>query len=354
MRIQLFIGQLAGGGAEKVLTMLANHYVEKGHQVEIVMLLGHRVEREHFDLNESVDIVDLSIEGSYIKNILGWLKRIRKHVKGTNPDAIISFIGRINALVLTALVGIKVPVLISERSDPHHDGRGALMLKYCDLIYRKASAIAFQTSYQRNCFSKAHKEHSYIIPNPIGILPLPEEGIDPMLVVTTGRLHPAKNHPMLIKAMRIVKGKIPTARCEIYGDGNLHEELQKEINQNGLSRTVTLMGKKSNVTDYVARCNVFVMTSDYEGLSNSLMEAMMLGKICISTDYDGVEDLIEEDVNGIIVPKGNAEAMADAIVKALRNDYNPDLGKNARSKMLGYDEKTILAKWDKVLMETIR
>ncbi len=353
MRIQLFIGQLAGGGAEKVLTMLANHYVEKGHQVEIVMLLGHRVEKEHFDLNESVDIVDLSIEGSYIKNILGWLKRIRKHVKGTNPDAIISFIGRINALVLTALVGIKVPVLISERSDPHHDGRGALMLKYCDFIYRKASAIAFQTSYQQNCFSKAHKRHSYIIPNPICILPLPEEGIDPMLVVTTGRLHPAKNHSLLISAMAIVKSAIPAARCEIYGDGDLQETLQSEINHLGLQEAVILAGKKSNVTDYVSKCSVFVMSSDYEGLSNSLMEAMMLGKICISTDYPGVEDLVEDGKNGIIVPRGDSRRLANAIANALCHKYNAALGDNARKKMLGYDEKNILMKWDEVLMKIV-
>ena len=354
MRILIFIGQLAGGGAEKVLTMLANHYVEKGNNVEIVMLLGSRVERKHFDLSDKVNVLDLSIKGSYAKNAFRWIKNIRNYVKRSHPDVIVSFIGRINALVLTATVGIKIPIVISERSNPKHDGRNKVMLKYCDFIYRRAAAIVFQTTFQQNCFSSCHQNRRYIIANPIEMLPLPKEGVDPMLIVTTGRLHPAKNHPMLIKAMRIVKGKIPTARCEIYGDGNLHEELQKEIDQNGLSRTVTLMGKKSNVTDYVARCNVFVMTSDYEGLSNSLMEAMMLGKICISTDYDGVEDLIEEDVNGIIVPKGNAEAMADAIVKALRNDYNPDLGKNARSKMLGYDEKTILAKWDKVLMETIR
>lgn len=343
----MFIGQLAGGGAEKVLTMLANHYVEKGNQVDIVTLLGSQVDRRHFNLKERVIIKDLSINGSYVKNIIPWLRRIRLYLKNNKPDVIISFIGRINALVLTASYGLKIPVIVSERSDPRHDGRGKLMLMYCNWIYNRAKAIVFQTSYQRDCFSKALSKRSFIIPNPIDILPQ-ADSFDENLVITTGRLHPAKNQSLLIKAMNLVRLQIPNVKCEIYGDGELQDSLQKEIIDLGLSEVVRLAGKKSNVTDYVAKCKLFVMSSDYEGLSNSLMEAMMLGKICISTNYSGVEDLIEDGINGIIVPCGNAELLAKEIIKALKtNDYY--LGQNARLKMLGYDEDSVLAKWDSIV-----
>ena len=355
MRISFFIGQLVGGGAEKVLTMLANHYAEKGYTVEIVMLLGSGVEREHFHLLREVSVRDLSISGSYLRNIFPWLIRIRRYIKGYRPDAIISFIGRINALVLSAAFGLKIPTIISERSDPRHDGRSRVMLTYCNWVYHLADGIVFQTSYQRDCFSKTLRDRSLIIPNPIKVLPLPIEGINNRLVVTTGRLHEAKNQLMLIRAMALVRKSVPDAICEIYGDGEMKERLQAEINCLDLKNTVSLAGKKANITDYVSKCGVFVMSSDYEGLSNSIMEAMMLGKVCISTDYPGVEDLIENEVNGIIVPRGDVNEMARRIVEVIydKDNRNETLRKNARNKMISYDESSVLSKWDSVLGDVI-
>ncbi len=351
MRISFFIGRMAGGGAEKVITILANHYIDKGNDVDLVLLLGPEVNYDLYPLNSKIRIVDLSNDGGYLSNSIRWIKSIRGYVKSSKPDKIISFIGRINALVLTATIGLNVPVLISERNDPHRDGRSKLMLLFCDYIYRRASAIVFQTNYQKNCFSSYVKRKSFIIPNPVED-PIIEESVsNPFLVATAGRLQPVKNHQMLIKAIGIVKKSIPQVKCEIYGEGGLYDSLLRQIEDAGLQDTVYLSGEKPKVVKEIAKASVFVMTSEYEGLSNALMEAMMLGKICISTDYDGIEDLIAQGENGIIVPRNNAEKLAEVLIDVIKDvDHKYHLlGENAHKKMLKYTFSAILHQWDDVI-----
>ncbi len=353
MKVSFFIGQMSVGGAETVLAQLANHYAENGSSVEIVMLLGNQVEKEHFNLNEDIRIIDLSVPGkNYIGSAFKWLVRINKYLRTTKPDVVISFIGRINAVVLTAALCNRVPILVSERSDPKNDGRGYLMLKYCDLVYGRADAIVFQTSYQQHCFSNRHHKRSYIIPNPIKISII-DDSIeeDPYLIVTAGRLHPAKNHKMLIRAISIVKEQIPNVKCRIYGDGALMPDLEELIASENLHNTVFLEGRKDNIGNYIREAKVFAMSSDYEGLSNALMEAMFLGKICISTDYNGVEDLLEDQVNGIIVPRNDEVEMANAIIDALSNDGEKymKMRLNAKEKMLKCSPTAIMSQWDNVI-----
>ena len=352
MHISFFIGQLNSGGAEKVISMLANHYIAKGWSVDIVMLLGNRVDKEHFCINDGIRIFDLSQKGksSYLKGIFQWIRGIRRYVKNNRPNIIVSFIGRINALVLTSTLGLNIPIIISERNDPKNDRRGRIMYEYCKWIYKFASIIVYQTSYQRNCFPRSYYDKSIIIPNPLVISELPAIEED-NLIVTAGRLNEQKNHFLLIEAISIVKESFPVVKCKIYGEGDLRKELQDRIDKEGLSYNISLEGQKNNVLEYVGRGKIFVMTSDREGLSNALMEAMMLGKVCVSTDYPGVEDIIEDGVSGYIVPRRNANALAEKLLNVLTNkDCNVDLiRKNARNKMLNNSSEKVLEKWDDII-----
>lgn len=350
MRIAFFIGQMKAGGAEKVLSVLANHYAAKGWDVDIIMLLGDCVNSSHFDLNPTINVVNLSRKGSYFKNIIPWLISIRRHIKRTRPSVVVSFIGRINALVLTALLGKNIPVIVSERSDPNHDGRGLFMAKYCNWIYRFSQAIVFQTNYQKNCFPKTLDKKAVVIPNPIKVVPKPENQID-RLICTSGRLHPCKNQHMLIDAISFLIKDFPDVKCHILGDGELFDKLNHQIIDLNISNNVILLGNKKNINEYVSKCSVFVMTSEFEGLSNALMEAMMLGKICISTDYAGVEDLITDGVDGLIIPRGDTRALANALSSIFHDQSGQytNLGKNAREKMMGYEIENILKQWDQLI-----
>ena len=106
MKISFFIGSMVSGGAERVISLLANEYAKNGWDVEIALMLKNEVNQKQFALDDRIKIVDLSTkEGSYKKNALRWVRMVRSYIKKEKPDCIVSFIGRINALVLTTAIG---------------------------------------------------------------------------------------------------------------------------------------------------------------------------------------------------------------------------------------------------------
>ena len=355
MHIVFFIGRMVRGGAERVIYILANNYAKKGWDVDIALLLKNEVDYNQFPLDKSIRIIDLSeSDSSYIRNAFKWIKSIRAYVNHTKPNCIVSFVGRINALVLTSTIGLHVPVIVSERNDPRHDGRGRIMQAYCSLIYQRAAAVIFQTEYEKSCFSNSLNKKSYVIPNPVSVSNVGGIKPNPFEISTAGRLEPQKNHKMLIDAISIVKETHPAVRCEIYGEGSLQYELEERIKQLGLENHVHLPGTKTDINMLVSRSSIFVMTSNYEGLSNALIEAMMLGKACITTDYCGSTELIHDNENGLIVHRGEARELADKIIKLFEDgDLRSKLSINAKKTAEKYNSKTVLKDWERTITQAI-
>lgn len=350
MRIAFFIGHMGHGGAERVISILANEYADKGWDVDILMLLAEDVKHKLHPRVRTISLVGDS--HSYLKNAFTWLKRIRKYARVEKPDRIVSFIGRINALVLTATLGMKVPVIVSERNDPKHDGRGKVMLWYCNQIYHRAKAIVFQNKYEQSCFSESLKSKGIVIPNPVHVTITKSNGGTGFVVATAGRLNPQKNHFMLIDAMAIVHKKHPKAKCRIYGDGKLQEELQTYINEKNLTEVVTLEGNHTDIHEKLAVCSVFAMTSEFEGLSNALIEAMMIGMPCISTDYPGADELINDGVNGLLVKCGDATALASVINKIINGEIDAaQLAQQGSEDAKKFKKDHVLSLWNQVIEE---
>lgn len=337
------------GGAERVISILANHFRDKGMTVEIVLLLNNSVKHE---LRENIKIIDLHGKyESYRKNVLFWYKNIRKHLKSSKPDRVVSFVGRINALVLLASLGLKKTIIVSERNDPKNDGRSRVMLEICNVLYKKASMVVFQTKYQRNCFSNALKYRSCIIPNPVfvNLSPMKREN---NRIVTVGRLYRAKNHSLLIEAAYILNDKFPDLKYEIYGDGDFKKELIKKITNLGLNNTVKLMVNKADVHSCIAKATIFVLTSRYEGASNALIEAMMLGLPCICTAYPGADEIINDGYNGILVPQDDPIVLAEKIEYLLSDrklcEY---LSHNAIESSQRFRSDRALLEWEKTIID---
>lgn len=347
MKISFFIGEMRRGGAERVISILANHYAAKGWDVDIVMLLGNSV---GYELNGRIQLIDISQStGSYYKRLPKWLSSIRDYVKENNPDKIVSFIGRINLVVLIATIGMKVPVIVSERNDPKQDGRSATIIKITNYVYKFAKKIVYQTEYEKTCFSKALESKAVIIPNPI-IVQEQRSGGNGLTVVTAGRLLPQKNHNMLIDAIGIITEDIPNVVAEIYGDGGLKAELQKKIANMGLENNIKLCGNVNDLHRRMAGADVFVMTSEFEGLSNSLLEAMMMGFPCVATNYSGVDELIINGQNGIIVPKGDSVRLAQELKRILKDrELQKKLSEGARCSAEKYKYETIINQWESVI-----
>lgn len=348
MKIAFFIGQMGCGGAERVISLLANDYCRRGWDTDIVMLLGNDL---FYRLESGVRLVDLSEGGgSYLKRAPYWLKEVRGYLKKEKPDRVVSFIGRINALVLTAALGMKIPVVVSERNDPRHDGRGKYMLAYCDALYRTARAVVFQTKAEMECFSHAVKDRGVIIPNPVSVEGAVRREQEGFHVVTAGRLAPQKNQAMLIDAMEIVRREIPEAKCTIYGEGELRQALERYVREKGLKDTVSLPGHALDIHEKIADASVFVLSSEYEGLPNALIEAMMLGIPCITTDYPGAEEVMEDGVTGLIVPRGDAKALAEKLILLARDrETGNRLGENARIAGERYSMENVMGLWNRAI-----
>jgi len=349
MKISFFIGGMRRGGAERVISILANDYCSRGWDVDIVLLLQNAVE---YDLDSRIRIVDLAKrKGGYVQNAPRWLLSIRKYLKETKPDRVVSFVGRINALVLTAALGLKTPIVVSERNDPKNDGRGASMQWYCNQVYRRAKKIVYQNEHEKSCFDKALENKGIIIPNPVSVAATCMDRT--AIVATAGRLIEQKNQKMLVSAMEKVHKKYPDVKCRIYGEGNLRNALQEQIDSLGLTDVVSLEGNVKDIHARLAQCGIFALTSNFEGLSNALIEAMMVGLSCITTDYPGASELIKDGQNGLVVPMNDADALAAAIEKLLENqDGCADrLARQAQQSAQIFRAETVLSQWHNVIEE---
>ena len=346
-RISFFIGTMHGGGAERVISILANHYCEKGWDVDICLLLDHKVQ---YELNRGIRIVDLTqVKGPYYKNAVRWMKSIRKHVRRSKPDVIVSFIGRINALVILSCIGINTPIVVSERNDPKNDGRSKVELEICNWCYKRAKAVVYQTEYEKSCFSK-RLGNGLIIGNPVEISDMPMHVERPFEIVTAGRLLPQKNHEMLIRAAASIRKTNPDVTLKIYGDGKLRTDLQALIESLGASEYITLLGNIKDLHRRINGAGVFVLCSEFEGLSNALIEAMMLGIPCISTNYPGANEIITHGKNGLIVPMNDTDRLTEAITcifddSALRSR----LVEGALMSSERFEKRRVLKDWDRVI-----
>ncbi len=349
MKIVFFIGSMGSGGAERVLSILANHYTLAGWDVEIALLLKNKVA---YKLDERIKIVDLSGKhASYFRNLPLWIVNIRKYLKKSKPDRVVSFVGRINALVLMSTLGMKLPVIVSERNDPKHDGRSNFMLGVCNKSYgfRHCKAVVHQTKYEQSCFDSSLETKSHIIPNPIEVNAERTKS-DVFRIVTAGRLIEQKNHKMLINAVSMLKDEFPRLSVDIYGDGGLKDELQSLIDDLGMSDRIILRGNASDLHSKISDAGIFVMTSKFEGLSNALLEAMMLGIPCISTDYPGADELISDGEDGLLVRIDDTEKLSAAIRRIFTDEeLRERLGRQALNNSQAYKKENVLKKWDSVI-----
>ena len=347
MKLAFFIGGMTRGGAERVISILANHY-STDNNVDIVMLLDNLVE---YELSPSINTIDMTgNSNSYYGNILFWLKSIRQYVKKNKPDKIISFVGRINLLVLVSCFGLGVDIIVSERNDPKKDGRSRLLLRLCEWTYKRAKLVIFQNQYQKSCFNTKNLI-SEIIYNPISSIQI-SRCIRKHVLASSGRLTEQKNQKMMIYAIDKIKSKYPDIVLEIYGEGELRSDLELLIKKLGLETNVFLLGNVQDVLHRIYTASIYIMTSDYEGMPNALLEAMTLGMPCISTRFAGVEEFVTDTENGMLVDVKNVEELADKIQFLLDNPEKAEIiGAKAKKESQKFSSKRILDRWDEAILK---
>nr|HPJ22855.1 glycosyltransferase [Clostridia bacterium] len=308
----LFIsGKMDKGGGERVVSILANHFAKTNH-VRIITLLSHSQE---YELDKSIEVIHLSDKDNHrILKLPYWvfkLAGIFRKMRGRRV-VVVSFIARVNIVAMAANLFSGLPMVISERNDPLSDGRNILTGMAADLLYPKAERIVFQSNYAMNLFGRRIREKGVVIPNPIGPFEIQRPKEVEKAFVNVGRLAAQKNQTLLIKAFAEVSLIHPDYKLYIYGEGPLRKHLESLVNELGLKGRVMMPGIVNDIHERMLGCEVFVLSSDYEGQSNALLEAMALGMPCIATNLPGHDGIVDKN-NVYLVEIGNQEQMKDAM-----------------------------------------
>ncbi|MBR3836878.1 MAG: glycosyltransferase family 4 protein [Clostridia bacterium] len=312
MKIAFSMAYMRGGGAERVVSELANAFSEQGHDVSIMVAKASECV---YPLKDGVKLVDLSARD---KGILSRVSALRQCIKENRYDIIISFLTNTNIETILATRMLKTPVVISERNNPYVAPKEQIYRFLRAVTYPFAAGYVFQTPDAQGFFNKRIQKKSVVIMNPINpLLPAAYSGERKKRVVNVGRLFKQKNQKMFIDAFREFSESHPDYIAEIYGDGPLEKELSDHIQSVGMEEKVFLRGFSKEVLSEIADASMFVMSSDYEGMSNALIEAVGMGIPCISTDHPigGARLTIRDGVSGFLVPVGDAPTLAEKMAK---------------------------------------
>lgn len=317
-RILFFNGTLGAGGAERVMAILANHLEEKGEQVEIVLYHSDPI---FYRLNDSIRVTYISKENKgkgFLHNLI-WL---RKYIS-QNADIVISFNASMNIYALLATLGKKQKIIVADRNDPRNIPKKKFLRVVRNVLYNFADGIVIQNTRNQSYFNKKIQKKSVVIYNPVEMDEYRGKALrssKKKRVVTIGRTTPQKNQKILIEAFAKVKKKYNDYTLTIYGTGPLLEQLKGYAVELGVGDSVELPGAVQNVHDLILDAEVFVLSSNYEGMPNALIEAMVLGLPVISTKVSGATDLIVDGKNGLLVNVGSAAEIEKAILSYLENN----------------------------------
>ena len=322
MRIAFVVNQMNSGGAQRVVANLSTEFILLGHDVSIIMI-NETKEYSYYPLEREVRLVPIS----KIYRNLSALKKITfisNSLKMISPDIVLSFIHHVNIYTHFAAVKNRIPNIVAERTDPAAFPRGRVMRLLRNYAYRHADGCVFQTAHAKDFFSPLIQAHSTVIPNPVVLTYEPKEPpARERNIIAAGRLVPQKNYDMLIEAFRLFSFYHPDFSLTICGEGNLRNNIESLVKDLGLVGKVILMGQVENPHYMIYNSSIFALSSDHEGMPNALLEAMALGVPSVATDCPsgGPAEIILNNINGILVPVGDATAMADAF-RRIVNDNN--------------------------------
>lgn len=350
MKIMFNVSSMGRGGAERVIANLANNLI-KGHEITI---LANIKENLAYKLDSRIKIIPLDKKrrNIFIRTINRTIKTV-KIIKKDNPDIIISFLPVPSYRVLLLKSFFKKPIIVCDRNDPNQEYASIINKILMKISYPKADGFVFQTKEQKEYFDKKIQDRSVIIHNPIKeeFLQI-EERKRENVIINVGRLVEQKNQRMLIKVFSEIVENHKEYTLKIFGEGPLKNSLQNQINELNLQDEVKLCGTSNNIKEELEKSQIFVLTSNYEGMPNALIEAMVVGLPCISTNCHcgGPKELIENKKNGLLIPVGNEKILKDKLECLIKNkDYREELGNKAKDIGEKLEITKIVEKWEEFI-----
>lgn len=344
--ILFVINYLDLGGAGKMIKYVAN--LSARHIGDVTMLTLYEKERSS-DLNTEISYISLGLEnrGGLIERYK-LIRGIRKVIKNEKTDAVCSFVSDICYTTRLATLGLKVKVLSAERGDPFT--LPFIWKKLMGWTYRNSDYCFFQLPKARDFFGKEVAGKSFVIPNVF----IPENGITPYYgerkktIVSAGRFVAEKRYETLISAFAKVHNEHPEYKMILYGEGPFLEQYKQQAESLGIAGLIEYPGYVRGVAKTIREDGIFVLSSRYEGIPNSLIEALSVGIPCVSTDCTpgGPRFLTKDGKNGLLVPVDDVDAMATAINAIIEDkELARRLSENGPTIIDELSDETISKKW---------
>ncbi len=387
-KIYILLMTLSVGGAERHASYIANHLSDLGYDVVVILLADGRVD---YQLRDNIKVIDLQKE-IYPENLLktslfqktklkflrcfskkkfdwydqklyvvnNFAKKVEYYLskqEGIESGLVISFLSQPNISACYGKKKCKYKVIMAEFSSPQDEfTKDAPENKLKHKYFKLCDGFIFQTEEQKAFYSYLKKIDTKIIPNPIEQIDVVTTGKRNKEIVNFCRLSTAKNIPLLIDAFSRLYKEYPDYKLIIYGEGPEKQNIQNQIKENQLETSVELKPFASNVLELICNCAMFVSSSDREGLSNSMIEAMAIGMPTICTDCPagGARMMIRSYENGILTPVGNVESLYEAMKYMIENpDKAEQMGMQAMEVREILRKEKILDKWVNLIGEVL-
>jgi len=371
IKIIFVLPELGGGGAERVMVNLLRNLDR--NIFEIIFIVGKKEGPYLHLLPSDIEVIALNRNRT-----LSMLPDLVKLIRKIKPDIVFSTLTRMNVITIIAkiLSGLRTKVIIREVntfSIVQRNAKGArekFLPLLVRLLYNRADIMVFPSKGAledfHNYFKKMDSRKMQVIYNPLEIdkiLELKSEKIDEPFwennekrkIISVGRLERQKGHKFLFDAISIVNQELGSVELIILGKGKEEEALREYAEKIGILNNVKFMGFKANPYKYIAHSDVFVLSSLWEGFANVITEAMACGTPVVATDCpSGPREIINNGVNGVLVPVANPKAMASSIISILQNDHLANLlRENGFKRALDFDVKKIVKEYEELFLSLL-
>lgn len=343
---------MGAGGSERVIATLSNHFAARGVKVTILQIGGDRVE---YDIHKDVSVKSLSGKTSgSIKGRLSRITALREEIKKHGKAGVIAMGSVASMFVIVSTIGLSNKKVVTERNDPNQLNHRPIRIyekMARNILFGMSDRVVLQTESAKNAFPSYIKKKSTIIMNPLS-----HEYVDDCnssnkrkcIVMTAGRLTEQKNHHMLIDAFIRFHERHDSYVLNIFGDGELKGILQDYINKKQAEEYIYLRGQTNDIKGELSKSQIYVSSSNWEGISNALLEALAMGCATVATDcpVGGSAMLIDDGKNGIIIPVGDVDSLCCALTKlADDEEYRESISQVAKRVIETANVDVIADKW---------
>ena len=324
MNLTLVSSSLNVGGAERVMSIMANYWAAKGWQITI-LTFDDGVEPPFYDLDRRIALHSLGIgcqngfkfSISSVKYILRRIQVLKQAIVASQPDLVISFVNITNILTLLACRGLNVKTIVSEHVHPTFGQLNKATQLLQQLTYQQADLVTVQT-HAALSFFPTDRYKTFVIPNPV-VLPKSEPiqsqlYTDDRHLLAIGKLIPQKGFDLAIKAFAQVAQRYPEWTLTILGEGDLRSDLEKLCLELDLEDRVFMPGVVKNIDAHLRKADIFILPSRFEGFPVTLCEAMACGVPVIASNcLSGPREIIHDGIDGMLVAPESVSALVTGL-----------------------------------------